>query len=171
MSHPFQREEDHSNRSWSTWFCINSKYLFIGIIIGVVIFALKEYSNEESLETTISPNQPFPPKKEPSLNDPSLRDQTILLQKLQNYQAPDQEMFLTLRKQINQVKQNIWKDWDISQYPNFLETMHIPSLSWEIQKMKFVKLLFDKQLDTKTNFVIGFSGSSVTAGHGNFFIS
>jgi predicted HTH transcriptional regulator len=75
-----------------------------------------------------------------------------------------------LKKEILQANQAIWKDWEVSSYPNFLKLMHVPSLSWQLQKLKFISLLtkafqVEGYAEPK-DFVIGFSGSSVTAGHG-----
>jgi hypothetical protein len=75
-----------------------------------------------------------------------------------------------LKKEILQANQAIWKDWEISSYPNFLKLMHVPSLSWQLQKLKFISLLtkafqVEGYAEPK-DFIIGFSGSSVTAGHG-----
>lgn len=56
--------------------------------------------------------------------------------------------------------------------------MNIPEESWNIQKAKFVKLVLEagsnravsqivgEAPQLKLDFVAGFSGSSVTAGHG-----
>lgn len=67
---------------------------------------------------------------------------------------------------INSTLDSIWKTWDISHYPYFLSYVHVPKQSWDIQKSKFIKLI----LRTGTrSFVVGFSGSSVTAGHDNYF--
>jgi hypothetical protein len=41
--------------------------------------------------------------------------------------------------------------------------MNIPKKSWDIQRNKFIKLLLDPDIENR-EFVVGFSGSSVTAG-------
>lgn len=80
-------------------------------------------------------------------------------------------------EQIEQSKMEITMFWNVSHYPNFLSTMNIPTESWKIQKAKYVKLLLEANanfVDRAENvpesfnltFVAGFSGSSVTAGHG-----
>ena len=81
---------------------------------------------------------------------------------------------------ITKTKARIWKDWDVSNFPNFLAYMQIPESSWNLQKAKFIKLILtqetvDGHKGEVTNpatqlknqsFVVGMSGSSVTAGHG-----
>lgn len=66
-------------------------------------------------------------------------------------------------------------DWAIDRYPLFRTFMHIPPPSWDIQKAKLVKLLLEAMAVRRgartgdaeaVKFVAAFSGSSVTAGHG-----
>ena len=71
----------------------------------------------------------------------------------------------SVRRKIRQKQQSIWDEWDVSSFPLFLATMDIPVLSWEIQKHKFIILI----LKRRANFIVGFSGSSITAGHDSFF--
>jgi hypothetical protein len=66
---------------------------------------------------------------------------------------------------IRAKQKSMWDEWDVSNFPLFLSTMDIPPLSWEIQKHKFII----KMLKTGSDFVVGFSGSSITAGHDSFF--
>ncbi|KAJ1394154.1 hypothetical protein B484DRAFT_425375 [Ochromonadaceae sp. CCMP2298] len=89
-------------------------------------------------------------------------------------------------------KGELWDRWQVDLFPNFLTMMDIPQLSWDLQKAKFVTLLLEashsrernrgnrtntggnRAVGTKTDtfnlsFVVGFSGSSVTAGHDNYF--
>ena len=87
------------------------------------------------------------------------------------------------RARINRTLTNIWNEWEIDQYPLFLSMMNIPMLSWKIQKNKFIKMIMNNHIGDKVNqlkysrhhhnendklknYVMGFSGSSVTAGHG-----
>ena len=102
----------------------------------------------------------------------------------------------TLLHQIKSSKDKIYNYWDVSNYPNFLTMMDIPYYSWDIQKAKFIKFIieqstrrissgsssssssssskgvlsndniYDSSDDENDDFVVGFSGSSVTAGHG-----
>ena len=79
------------------------------------------------------------------------------------------------RKLINSTLNAIWKDWDIDQYPNFLNMLSVPMLSWNIQKHKYIKLLLENNNNNNNStklshkYVMGYSGSSVTAGHDNYF--
>lgn len=80
------------------------------------------------------------------------------------------------REKVNRVLDAIYSEWDIENYPLFLSMMHIPELSWKVQRAKFVRLILDNHIgdirDRKFKFpkqskyVLGFTGSSVTAGHG-----
>ena len=69
---------------------------------------------------------------------------------------------------IEAAQTRIWEFWDISHYPLFLTTMSIPTKSWDIQKLKFTKMLLERKR-LNHPFVVGFSGSSVTAGHDSYF--
>ena len=68
---------------------------------------------------------------------------------------------------IESIKRDIWSEWDVSNYPLFLTLTHIPSDSWELQKYKFIRLVLENVSNSlhknKSEFVVGFSGSSVTA--------
>jgi hypothetical protein len=68
---------------------------------------------------------------------------------------------------VDKVLTRIWRDWNVSNYPLFLSYMHIPPLSWELQKNRFIALLLEA--NPKKKYVVGFSGSSVTAGHDSYF--
>ena len=70
-----------------------------------------------------------------------------------------------VRRKIRLKQQSIWDEWEVSSFPLFLSTMDIPPLSWDIQKHKFIL----KILKGNANFIVGFSGSSITAGHDSFF--
>jgi hypothetical protein len=78
---------------------------------------------------------------------------------------------------VKKEQMRIWREWDVGNYPLFLNTMHIPKMSWAIQKYKFVKFFLEgrggdtvrggSSSDSIRNaFIVGFGGSSVTAGHG-----
>lgn len=85
----------------------------------------------------------------------------------------------TLEDTINARRHNILTYWNVSHYPNFLSMMSIPTQSWKIQKAKYMKLLLEANTEhqekqqggnssSSLTFIAGFSGSSVTAGHGKF---
>jgi hypothetical protein len=74
--------------------------------------------------------------------------------------------YQTIRSSLNDSKIAIQKFWDVENFPLFLSTMHIPRKSWDIQKHKFIQLILEDK--TNKSFVAGFSGSSVTAGHGSY---
>ena len=68
-------------------------------------------------------------------------------------------------RQIDAKQAEISLRWNISSYPLFLSLMDIPLRSWNIQKHKFML----KLLSPASSFIVGFSGSSITAGHDSFF--
>jgi hypothetical protein len=87
---------------------------------------------------------------------------------------------ITVLRESYQVKQQLDQYWNTSNYPNFKAMMNIPEESWNLQKAKFVKLVLEAgsnlagshlrsgSASSRLDFVVGFSGSSVTAGHGTF---
>ena len=81
--------------------------------------------------------------------------------------VPDCSYFENLKREIRSAKMKIWVYWKVQKYPLFLTTLNIPTRSWDVQKAKFIKLIVNKPLNgANQTFVAGFSGSSVTAGHG-----
>ena len=68
-------------------------------------------------------------------------------------------------------KNRIYSFWDVTHMPLFLTTMNIPQKSWDIQKLKFMQLLLESgsyrsgKGEDRNEYVVGFSGSSVTAGN------
>jgi hypothetical protein len=87
---------------------------------------------------------------------------------LDSLHSADCNQLTKLRRIVAESKSDIWATWEVSRYPYFLKMMDIPHLSWDLQKAKFIKLLLDLQTDDEMDksFVVGFSGSSITAGHG-----
>lgn len=80
-----------------------------------------------------------------------------------------QHLELLLQK-TKEAKLAIHNQWDVDHFPLFLSFMDIPQSSWEIQKFKFVQMLVSRENGANdVEFVVGFSGSSVTASHDNFF--
>jgi len=63
----------------------------------------------------------------------------------------------------------LWDTWDISNYPNFLQSAGISHTSWEVMKLKYEQKILCQMLNVgvaeDNTFVIAFMGSSVTAGH------
>ena len=50
-----------------------------------------------------------------------------------------QQQYEDIKSLITKSKEDIWKYWDIDNFPLFLASMHIPKKSWNIQKQKFIK--------------------------------
>lgn len=76
--------------------------------------------------------------------------------------------YSTIKKQVQDIKHQIWEEWEISTYPLFLTLIHIPSASWELQKQKLIKIILSGSENENNSFIISFSGSSITAGHDNY---
>eukprot|EP00598_Pedospumella_elongata_P005182 CAMPEP_0184974064 /NCGR_PEP_ID=MMETSP1098-20130426/5635_1 /TAXON_ID=89044 /ORGANISM="Spumella elongata, Strain CCAP 955/1" /LENGTH=444 /DNA_ID=CAMNT_0027496585 /DNA_START=51 /DNA_END=1382 /DNA_ORIENTATION=+ len=74
---------------------------------------------------------------------------------------------ITTKKSID----DIFNEWQIDKYPNFLKSCFMSKMSWELMKLKFQKKILAALSNPaeKTKFVISFTGSSVTAGHDSFF--
>jgi hypothetical protein len=84
----------------------------------------------------------------------------------------DCDSLTAAKAEIVLMKERIWQDWNVSSYPLFLSMMHIPKTSWDIQKAKFMRIILGEGshgLAGKKSYVVGFSGSSVTAGHDSYF--
>jgi len=104
-------------------------------------------------------------------NDPA----AVIQRKIQ---PVDCAFLSTLEDTIHSRRQSIVTYWNVSNYPNFLSMMSIPTQSWKIQKAKYMKLLLEANTEHQNQrhgnssksltFIAGFSGSSVTAGHGTF---
>lgn len=87
-------------------------------------------------------------------------------------EVPDCDHYDRLKFAIQSAKAKIWAFWKIHKFPKFLTMMHIPTKSWDIQKAKFMNLILNKPKNgVNQTYVAGFSGSSVTAGHGKFSIA
>ena len=60
--------------------------------------------------------------------------------------------------------------WQISKYPNFLQSAAMTHTSWEVLKLKYQQKLLQQALSSESiTMVISFMGSSVTAGHDSPF--
>ena len=53
--------------------------------------------------------------------------------------------FDVLKTLLTESRQQIWKDWDVDNYPLFLGLIDIPAQSWIIQKQKFVNLILQSE--------------------------
>lgn len=94
---------------------------------------------------------------------PSAKPSQNRTELLQKYSLEQKARLAIIRE-----KSRLYTEWDIRHFPLFLETFHIPTRSWKIYKAKFIDLLIKTQGKNTSKFVIGFSGSSVTAGHDNY---
>ena len=152
---------------------IRTMALIVGSIIAVAIFTRWDVS----------------PLAEQSIVDTSKDfDNTIyptelkVIEKLaKNVKSIDCVFLNKVSYQISTLKQDLASRWNVSHYPNFMAMMNIPTQSWQLQKAKYTKLLLEANSNRvehqhgvaesfKTSFVVGFSGSSVTAGHGTLHI-
>jgi len=73
------------------------------------------------------------------------------------------------RAQVDAQIRAIEEEWDVPNFPVFLETIHMPRNNFELQVNKFRLKLFDLSQNNDSSFVVGISGSSVTAGHDNYY--
>ncbi len=67
---------------------------------------------------------------------------------------------------------DISKRWDIIKYPLFLKSVAMPPTSWEVLKIKFMNRIlnsYSSKFQNSQDFIISFTGSSVTAGHDSHF--
>jgi hypothetical protein len=59
--------------------------------------------------------------------------------------------------------------WEIQEYPNFLHSVKMSSKGWEMLKVRFEKKILEGLIHGNSQFIAGFMGSSVTAGHDSLF--
>ncbi len=74
---------------------------------------------------------------------------------------------------------DIFDDWQIDKYPNFLQTAAMTHTSWEVLKLKYQMRILSRAKagyigsndgsGDDHKFVVSFMGSSVTAGHDSPF--
>ena len=94
---------------------------------------------------------------------------------LETHQRPlSKQEFMTALDEATKVTNGILKDmfdeWQISKYPNFLQSAAMTHTSWEVLKIKYQQKLLQQALSSNPiNMVISFMGSSVTAGHDSPF--
>ena len=76
---------------------------------------------------------------------------------------------------VDKVLTDLGTRWHIQTHPNFLRSVSMSATSWEVMKLKYQSKILDAAAAIKgngsstTKFVIGFMGSSVTAGHDSPF--
>ena len=84
----------------------------------------------------------------------------------------------TTIKATDKILKSIFDRWQVSKFPNFLQSVELSETSWELLKVKFqLKILtsiassvgFNEPSSDKNKFVVSFLGSSVTAGHDSAF--
>ncbi|RYY87699.1 hypothetical protein EON63_03670 [archaeon] len=64
----------------------------------------------------------------------------------------------------------IFDEWQVDKYPNFLNTGSMHKSSLEVMKWKYMKKVLHAFTEKKNEkFVISFTGSSVTAGHDSMY--
>lgn len=56
----------------------------------------------------------------------------------------------------------IYKEWQIDKFPNFLKSCFMHKLSWEQMKLKFQKKIIAALHDRKPKFVVSFTGRYVS---------
>lgn len=143
--------------------CLWGNYIMAMFAMSLVAVLLFEYRdmrrNTEEGSNTLQVTTSTPGKNDVSVVNDYFHDHVTQCSYLIN-----------AKKALEQSQQRIAQDWNITNYPLFYRMMHIPTLSWDLQKAKFIKLLleFDEvTADTpRPSYVVGFTGSSVTAGHG-----
>lgn len=97
------------------------------------------------------------------------------------FDALDCAFHTNVMSKMSALQSELSQRWNIDHYPNFRTTMHVPRASWVLQKAKFVRLLLEANANHASSntshkpfdlsFVVGFAGSSVTAGHGELIYS
>ena len=123
---------------------------------------ITEIQNIEEMDVSILDSNP-----EMQLKPLSKKNFTMDHYGIPEFKCLDRTRFERLYSIINQTRNKIWTEWDVSQFPLFLSLIDVPKRSWEIQKNKYIRLILEE--DKNKTYVVGFSGSSVTAGHDNFF--
>ena len=79
-------------------------------------------------------------------------------------------ILMNSRKLTLQSIQKIEKEWQIQQFPNFLFSVIMKENGWNLLKNRFEKKILEALNNGKVDFLVGFMGSSVTAGHDSLFV-
>ena len=128
-------------------------FLFMMLVVAILDLDMESYAFDEQRPAFTSPVVISNPQTTP-------------------WQNPIEEGLYTnhtldsVLNEIGRLRSFIWDTWNVSNFPNFLKTMHVPTRSYDLQVLKFQKLLLQSH---DKSFVMGITGSSVTAGHDNFF--
>lgn len=145
-----------------TSFVQTGKYIAVLLVTLLAVFLYKSSQGGQSIGSgqnavlSIPPHNALPSGKMPihRFNVPAVQCDALQASK----------------KKIRLALDDISLAWDIPSFPLFLTMMNIPQRSWDIQKVKFVEKIMSAHGRTHGNasapFIVGFSGSSVTAGHG-----
>ena len=68
------------------------------------------------------------------------------------------------------IMDEIYKMWEVDKYPNFLKSCWMPRHSWDKLTAKFELAVLKAVVDhVHVEFIVSFTGSSVTAGHDSPF--
>lgn len=145
--------------------CLWGKYAVALVVVVMISLLFVDMSPASSDPVSPTLPNPLPPAKQVDSSENSIQS---------HFHSINCSYLGTLRDTISRVRSEIAHEWNITHYPNFLSMMHIPQRSWDIQKAKFIKLIINREENNNTvqasskkkSFVAGFSGSSVTAGHG-----
>lgn len=156
---------DHEPRSPRNKTCLWGKFVVVGFVVTLIVVTFNEmFPMNSDKKALVEQIDPTPTQGEALINTFKRSANYKTLGKLPRV---DFGKLKSLQEQVNEVQQRIWNTWDVSHYPNFLKIMQIPLSSWNIQKSKFIALILEAMTDSyEDEFVVGFSGSSVTAGHG-----
>ena len=74
-------------------------------------------------------------------------------------------------KATNLAMEQIFSRWEIGKYPNFLKSAWMPRHSWDHMMAKMEQKILLTQTHKDVEFIISFTGSSVTAGHDSPFVN
>lgn len=167
-NHSEERDRDSSGATADTYRSRTSVRTMAVVVLTIVLLALFSKFGSDPFHTSTSER----------ISGGSNEGMRSEVDSHPNIPAVDCVFLSTLENTINDRRQNIFTNWNVSYFPNFFSTMNIPTQSWQIQKAKYMKLVLEANAEhielqhrgnnasSSLNFIAGFSGSSVTAGHG-----
>ena len=151
-----------SSGSRSIWLTV---ILFLLLIVYVIFTGLKNESSLLQLHLStyfevqaIVDDGIKKPQIAKNLSEVVLDRQPLVLA------IDDSDSLTALQSTVHKAINSLWQNWEINDFPIFLELLNVPEKSWNIQVHKFTKLLLEST--SRRKLVVGFSGSSITAGHG-----